>query len=139
MSTKVLDQFTLLDGSPRCDCSFVRGDSVSVGGRDFKRTVRVPHIDVLAHMPPKVLLFPVALQVVMKFAKPRKLEQSGFCLRDIFCYYDFMQQDMRNVVFVDTACEIVLGSVLTNRRPKVYLQQAFSYSDFGIITVAGLT
>ena len=68
----------------------MRRDGVAIGSRDFKRTVRIPDVDVLAHMSPEVLLLFIALEIVMELANSRQLEQRGFGFLNIFLYNDFM-------------------------------------------------
>lgn len=68
----------------------MRSNGVAIGSRDFKRTVRIPDVDVLAHMSPEVLLLFIALQIVVKLADSGQFEQRRFGFLNILSYNDFM-------------------------------------------------
>lgn len=72
--TEVLNHIPLLYISPRCDCSFMCHNGVSIGCRNFKGTVRVPNVDIFSHMLLEMLLLSVALEVMVVFAEPGKLQ-----------------------------------------------------------------
>lgn len=79
------------------------------------------HLNVFAEMAAEPILLSRAREVGQVFPETRKFKQFTFRSGDILCNDNIVEEDVANLVVVDTAGRVVLAAILACSGPEVSL------------------